>query len=134
MEMTHDDRVRIFWNSWPGRRGQDQQTGKAYLRFSARDGDGETAQWITVMYFGADAAELVSAVEKGARIYCEGKLELSEWTDRDGKTRPSLTVMSFHVRPAKIGRRRERKVSENSNAGPPQRPASNDFHSDDIPW
>jgi single-stranded DNA-binding protein len=108
------------------------KNGKPYLRFSARDGDGDAAQWITVMYFGEDAVELAPKVTKGASVYVEGSLRLDTW-EQDGKSRTGLTVMSFHCRPAVIGRRRERKPAENRKSDPRQRDAAN-FHGGEIPW
>lgn len=107
------------------------KAGKQYLRFSARDGDGDAATWITVMYFGDDAAELAPKVERGSRVYVEGSLRVEVW-EQDGRARPSVTVMSFHCRPAKIGRRREHKADTGKAEKTPQRGAANDFYSDDI--
>ena len=52
---------------------------------------------------GAPEARLRKLV-KGARVYLEGRLQLSEWTDRDGKPRHGLSIMSWHCRLSRIGR------------------------------
>jgi single-stranded DNA-binding protein len=82
------------------------KNGKPYLRFTARVGDGEQAQFVSVMYFGDDAAELGMA--QGTRVYVEGSLRLDKW-EKDGQPRSGLSVMSFHIRPAEIGRNKPRR-------------------------
>jgi len=79
--------------------------------------------------FGA-AASNVATLEKGRRAYLGGKIEISEWTDRDGNKKHGLKVASIHaVEVSKIGRRRERKPGEKPSAAPANR---NDFHRDEI--
>jgi single-stranded DNA-binding protein len=105
------------------------KAGKAYVRLSVRDGDGDAAQWVTVMYFGADAAELAPKFTKGARCYVEGQIRLDTWEQQDGTKRSGLTVMSFHCRIPEIGRNkppRERQAGEDKPA--PVR----GFHDDNI--
>ena len=97
--------------------GQDAEqkvskTGKPYLRFSMRVGDGDGAQWISVLAFDPDAIELADRFLKGARAYVEGKLSTSEWTGQDGEKRLGLSVMSFHTRLAQIGRQKVRPDAE----------------------
>jgi single-strand DNA-binding protein len=108
------------------------KNGKPYLRFSARVGDGDQAQFVSVMYFGDDAAELRMAA--GTRVYVEGSLRLDKW-EKDGQPRSGLSVMSFHTRLAEIGRnrpRRERKPAADKPSSAPAR--RNDFHNDEIPF
>jgi single-stranded DNA-binding protein len=107
------------------------KNNKPYLRFSARDGDGDAVQWVTVMYFGADAADLAPKMLKGVRCYVEGSLRLDTW-EHDGKQRAGLSVMSFHCRVAAIGRnkpRRERKPGEKMKS-----PANGRPFNDDLPF
>jgi single-strand DNA-binding protein len=115
------------------------KAGKPYLRFTARIGDGDQAQFVSVMYFGPDAAELQMA--PGERVYVEGSLRLDKW-EKDGQPRSGLSVMSFHARLAEIGRnrpKRQRKpnitsvdVATPSRAAPPSR--GGDFYDDSIPF
>jgi single-stranded DNA-binding protein len=112
------------------------KNGKPYLRFSARDGDGDAAQWITVMYFGQDAGDLAPKMLKGIRIYVEGSLRLDTW-EQDGKPRAGLTVMSFHCRIAAIGRNRPKR--EKPDQAPNNRKTASPsgdrpFFNDEIPW
>ena len=112
------------------------KNGKPYTLLNLQIGEGETRQYVSAIVFG-DAAMKVASLERGRCIYLEGRIELSEWTGSDGKTRAGLKIASFNAEEvAKIGRRRERserKTNENSRGEPPQRSAPNDFH-DEIPF
>src|SRR6266853_1855852 len=83
--------------------------GKRYLRLSVRLGDGDGAQWVSVLAFDPDAIEVADKFMAGARVYVEGKLELSEWTSSDGAKRHGLNVLSWQCRLPHIGRNRPRK-------------------------
>jgi single-strand DNA-binding protein len=117
------------------------KAGKNYVRFTSRDGDGDNVQWISVMYFGSDAAELAPRMLKNTRIYVEGSLKLDRW-EKDGVPHSGLSVMSFHARIPAIGRNRsaaKRKsnitsvdVARPSSAAPPSR--GGDFYSDEVPF
>jgi single-stranded DNA-binding protein len=77
--------------------------GKPYLRLNIRIGDGEAAQWINATVFDASAIAVADKLVKGARVYCEGRLTLDEWTGPDGP-RHGLSIMSWHCRLSQIGR------------------------------
>jgi len=104
------------------------KAGKQYLRLNVRVENGETAQYINVMAFDADAVAVADKLVKGARVYCEGKLSLDEWTGQDGQKRTGLSVMSFHCRLSQIGRNKPRKQTSDREATAPygSRPAFND--------
>lgn len=116
------------------------QSGKPYLRMNARVGDDEAAQWVSVLAFDAHAIEVVDKLVKGARVYCEGRLSLNEWTNADGVVKTGLSVMSWHCRLAQIGRNKPKRERETSVAGgyvsprsaPAGRLLSADFN-DEIP-
>jgi single-stranded DNA-binding protein len=115
------------------------KNGKPYLRFTVRVGEGDQAQFVSVMYFGSDAAELQMA--PGTRIYVEGSLRLDKW-EKDGQPRSGLSVLSFHARIPVIGRNKpaaKRKakitsvdVATPSSAAPPS--GRGNFYDDSIPF
>jgi single-stranded DNA-binding protein len=115
----------------------DARTGKSGKQFALLNlvvGDGDGRQFVSAIVFG-DAAGNVATLEKGRRVYLEGRVEISEWTDRDGNQKHGLKVASFYaVEVSKIGQRRERKADDKSkpNASPPTR-RPNDFD-DPIPF
>jgi single-stranded DNA-binding protein len=109
------------------------KAGKPYARFTARIGDGDAVQWVSVMYFGADAADLAPRMLKGTRVYTEGTPRLDTW-EQDGKQRTGISVMSWHCRVAAIGQhksKRERKPADDKPSSAAAR--RNDFHNDEIP-
>jgi len=80
------------------------KTGKPYLRFTARIGDSEDVQWVSVLAFDPTAIEAVDKMIAGARVYVEGTLSADKFTGRDGTERLGLTIMSWHTRLSGIGR------------------------------
>jgi single-stranded DNA-binding protein len=83
--------------------------GRPNLRVNARCGNGDSAQWLTLMIFN-DVEEFAARLKKDSRIYAEGTLTAEAWIDRDGKARPNLSVMTFNcVETHRIGRNKERR-------------------------
>jgi single-stranded DNA-binding protein len=122
-----------------GRDGESKtsKAGKSYLRLNVCTGDGETAQWVSVLAFDPKAIEQADKFVKGARIYTEGKLSSNEWTDKDGAKRHGLSVMSWHCRLSEIGRNKKPQPKRNGAKPPAQdkslAAAAKDFD-DQIPF
>jgi single-stranded DNA-binding protein len=74
-----------------------------------RTGDGDAAQWVSAMCFDPEAIAVADKMEKGARVYIEGRLTLDEWTAQEGVKRHGLSLMSWHCRLSQIGRNRPRR-------------------------
>jgi Single-strand binding protein family len=89
------------------------KSGKPYLRLNVRVGDGDSAQWVSVMCFDEKAIEAAGQMIKGARIYCEGRIEISEWSARDGSPKHGLSCLSWHTRLAQIGRHKPKRERDN---------------------
>src|SRR5258706_12993788 len=108
-----------------GRLGADAelkytQGGLALLRASVCVKDlraeekGEPAQWVKLILFGESAEQLAERLVKGVEVYCEGRLKLSRWTDREGKERTDLELVAWTVQPlGQIGRRRPPQAATN---------------------
>jgi single-stranded DNA-binding protein len=97
------------------------------LRANVRVGDGEAAQWISVLAFDERALASADKYLKGARVYCEGRLTLGEYTAGDGSKRASLSVMSWHFRLPQIGRNKPKRKSsreQTNNQGTPAQAGS----------
>jgi single-stranded DNA-binding protein len=92
------------------------KTGKAYLRLNMRVGDGDGAQWVSVMAFDQNAIDAADKLLKGARVYVEGSLSVTEWSGQDGVKRHGLSVMSWHCRLAQIGRNRPVRGADEGEA------------------
>lgn len=114
------------------------KSGKEYLRLNVRVGDGDAAQWVSVLAFDLSAVELADRFVRGARIYCEGRSSTSKWTGQNGAKRFGLSVMSRHTRLAQIGRNKANRDGEKGHDKTDKPIAAaqkaNDFHDDEIPW
>jgi|SRR5215471_2067427 len=80
--------------------------GKPYLSISIAAGSGDAVEWVIVAAFDQLAADLPANLEKGERLYCEGKLTV--WR-RDSASGPkaSLSVAATKIVVLdRIGRRR----------------------------
>jgi single-strand DNA-binding protein len=84
-----------------GRVGQDPQTnqtkaGKAVTSFSLATSQksqaGETTQWFKVICWDKLGEIAAQYVTKGAPLYIEGRVEMREYTDRQGNVKNSLEV------------------------------------------
>jgi single-stranded DNA-binding protein len=117
-------------------------SGKPYLRLNVRVGDGDTVQWVSVMAFDERAIEVADKLVKGARVYIEGRLSVSEWTGSDGAKRHGLSVMSWHCRLSQIGRNRPPKREKPAPAASGREVAARSHYApngqapfdDDIPF
>ena len=87
------------------------KAGKAYLRLNIRVGDGDGAQWVSAMVFDQSAIDAVDKLIKGARVYVEGSLSVTEWSGQDGAKRHGLSLMSGHCRLSQIGRNKVPRVA-----------------------
>jgi single-stranded DNA-binding protein len=94
------------------------KNGKNYLRLNVRVGDGDGAQWVSILAFDPRAIEQADKFVKGARVYVEGRLSADEWTNAEGVKRFGLSVMSWHCRLSEIGRNKKPQPKRNG-AKPP---------------
>ena len=118
-----------------GRDGERKtsKAGKEYLRLNIRVGDGDAAQWVSVLAFDPDAIAAAEKMVKSARVYVEGKLSIDEWTAPDGNKKTGISVMSFHCRLSQIGRNKPRPEKHNTDASGASTPAQRDMD-DEIPF
>ena len=107
--------------------------GKTFLRLNARVGDGDSAQWISVMVFDQDAISAAEKLTRGARIYVEGRLSVNEWVGQDGAKRHGLSVMSWHCRLSQIGHAKTKSEKPKPAAAEPPAGTAVDFN-DDVPF
>jgi single-strand DNA-binding protein len=73
------------------------RNGKPYLRATIAV-SGEAATWVNATIFDQAAIDNAAKLIMGARVYVEGRISINEWTDRDGKQRHGLSIMSWHCR------------------------------------
>ena len=69
-----------------------------------KPGDETAATWVRVAVFGNTVTPLTPRLIKGALVYCEGRMTLGTWTDRNGQAKSGLNLSAWQVVPmAQIG-------------------------------
>lgn len=89
-----------------GNVGQDPElkytaSGKPIAKFSVADTRGKDeakqTQWHRVTVFDEQAEVVVEQVRKGARVLVTGRLQIDEYTDKDGNKRTSYDIVADDV-------------------------------------
>lgn len=65
-----------------------------------RDKTGEfqdVTTWFKVTFWRKQAENASKYLTKGRQVYVEGKLQLEEWTDRDGNSRQTLVIQGSEL-------------------------------------
>ncbi len=111
----------------------EQRTSKAgrpWVSFRvavSTDKEGSTT-WLRCATFSETAMQATAQLTKGSRVYVEGSLKQTEYTDREGQTRTGLDVTAWKVEPVgQIGRRRPARESSNGGPTPSQGSARRDW-------
>jgi single-strand DNA-binding protein len=110
------------------------QAGKNWVRFRVGVGKDDAVQWISVGVFGK-AAETVSDLKKGDRVYIEGSIKVDSWRGSDGAERHGLSVAAFKCeRTHQIGRSKPQPKRERDGHPKPQLSAQATAFDDAIPF
>lgn len=75
-----------------------------------RDKAGEwqdVTTWFKVTFWRKQAENASKYLTKGRQVYVEGRLQVDEWTDRDGKNRHTLTIQGTELQFLGEGRTEE---------------------------
>ena len=103
----------------------------------------ERTEWHRVSLFGKLAEIAGQYLDKGSKVYVEGKLQTRKWQDQDGKDRytTEVVVSGFNGTLQMLDRRNDSSSSSPSEntteKGPPEpsiTPVSKDEFEDDIPF
>jgi single-stranded DNA-binding protein len=95
--------------------------GKAYMPILVRVGEGDAAQFCMVTCFAETAQALAGKIEKGSKVYAEGKLSLNRWTGNDGVEKSGLAVAAWKCETPAIGRNKPRRAAKPE--APPLQPS-----------
>ncbi len=130
-----------------GRLGRDPElrftaSGKAVcspsVAFDEGFGDRKKTHWAKVECWEKTAEAVSQYCTKGSQVYVQGRLELEEWQDRDGKPRVTLKVVAGRVEFLSGGgngngsgyrQERQEPTPEASESSP-----SNSQADDDVPF
>jgi single-stranded DNA-binding protein len=108
--------------------------GRQYLRLNVRAGNGDAVTWANVMIF-ADVDALAGRLVKESKVYVEGTATVDAWIDKEGKARPSVSVMCWRcVETHEIGRARPPRERKPRSMGTSKSTRSNTFYNDEIPF
>ncbi len=111
-----------------------------------RDKAGElqdVTTWFKVTFWRKQAEVASKYLVKGKPIYVEGRLQVEEWTDRDGKNRFSLVIQGTDLQFISEGRGDESSSdssgsndfsSRNDSETPARKESSDSPSDDDIPF
>jgi single-strand DNA-binding protein len=84
-----------------------------------RDKAGEwldNTTWFKVTFWRKQAENASKYLTKGRQVYVEGRLQVEEWTDRDGKNRHSLVIQGAELQ--FLGEKSGEELSSNTNTSP----------------
>ena len=110
-----------------------------------RDKAGEwqdVTTWFKITFWGKQAENASKYLTKGRQAYIEGRLQVEEWTDRDGNNRYTLAVQGSDIQFLGEGRGESSENSSNESSYTSSASASNEDFSgpastatdDDIPF
>ncbi len=82
-----------------GKDPESRQAGESTVcSFSVATKDRETTTWYRVNAFGKLGELCARYLSKGKLVYCEGRLSVRKWTDKDGKERESIEITANEVK------------------------------------
>jgi len=71
--LTRDAEIKTF-----------AKTGREFLKLSVTEGEGERAQFVSVMGWRETFTELAPRLRKGIEVLVKGRLELRHWQSQEG--------------------------------------------------
>ncbi len=92
--------------------------------------DAETF-WVNVVLFGRQAEELASQIDKGTKLFVEGRLSIRKYTAKDGTEKQTTDVVASHcfvIPVAKVSTERaeiRKQIADSLSGG---------FSEEDIPF
>ena len=99
-----------------------------------RDKAGEwqdVTTWFKITFWGKQAENASKYLTKGRQAYIEGRLQVEEWTDRDGNSRYTLAVQGSEIQ--FLGEGRTEGGDHSTSEGSYPAAASNDDFSGQTP-
>ena len=67
-------------------------------RFTYKEGQKrEDTQWHRIVIWGKTAQSLHEYLTKGKQIYVEGRIQMREWTDKEGKTQKTTEIRADRI-------------------------------------
>ncbi|HHT9843834.1 TPA: single-stranded DNA-binding protein [Legionella pneumophila] len=98
------NRVQLIGNLGAEPKTITSQNGQSFVTatlatnesFKLNDEWKTRVEWHQLVMFGK-LTKLAEYLQKGTQVYVEGKLRSNQWTDGDGKTRQSLSIVVNNI-------------------------------------
>lgn len=144
--MSHYNKIEISGHAGRDAEVRSTSTGKqiASVSIGVSQGDGKPTIWLTIDAWGGDPAfDVISSVRKGQAVGVEGRLQMREWTDKEGNLRQTWQVAARDAElvrlPPREGARHPERAPERAERQPDRayspKPAPPVDHDDDpIPF
>lgn len=96
----------------------------------------EKTEWHKVVFWGRLAEVVGEYLHKGSRVYIEGKLQTSKWTDKEGNDRYTTEIVANELLMLGGGIRNDDQDGDDEPRRPAERvaPPRVDDLDDDIPF
>lgn len=106
--------------------------GDAVCNFTVAVNFRDETTWFRVAAWRKLAENCNTYLNKGSRVYVEGRISLDQWTGQDGQTRARMEINATDIR--FLTTRAEREGGAGAPP-PPNSPPGRDYDdSDDLPW
>lgn len=97
-------------------------------KWKSKDGEAqEHTEWHNIVAFGKTGELCAQYLAKGRKVCVEGKIRTDEWTDKDGETRKSKSIIAERVHFLS-------SAQQDGGGGSSQGNRSPSAKSDDIPF
>lgn len=98
------NKVQLIGNLGAGPKTITSQNGQSFVTatlatnesFKQNDEWKTRVKWHQLVLFGK-LTKIVEYLQKGSQVYVEGKLRSNQWTDGDGNTRHSLSIVVNNI-------------------------------------
>lgn len=90
-------------------------------------------EWVRVVCFGKTAENAGKYLAKGRRVYAEGRLQTSEWDDKEGKHRTTVELVADRVQFIDSAQQ-SHEAQSTAIATVPASPAPAHLSDDEIPF
>ena len=95
----------------------------------------EKTEWHRVVFFGKPAETIERYLDKGSKIYVEGKLQTRKWQDKDGNDRWTTEIVGsqFNFLDSRPSQNNDASMDQSSSSSLPDGDSSG-ISEEDIPF
>ena len=95
----------------------------------------DKTEWHRVVFFGKPAETIERYLDKGSKIYVEGKLQTRKWQDKDGNDRWTTEIVGsqFNFLDSRSSQNNDASMDQSSSSSSPDGDSSG-ISEEDIPF